>query len=1298
MESGSNTTDRRVGERVGKYMLQNLLGEDHLGKAFAALDTELGRPALVRLMPRTARQAQRLRELGQALLGLKHPNVVETYDCGEGGDFVFIASERPPEGSLQTLLHRYAKAGERLPLQQGLELVRDAAAALEEAHKRGIVHADVRPANLLLWRTGLLEHYTLKVGNFGMALLESPGGLEDLEHFKGVPTHLAPERFQGLPPTVHSDIYALGVVLYEVATGLLPFEAKDVRDAAIRHIYAQPVPPRQIVPQMPEALERVILRALAKKPIDRFTDMGELRDALQGLLDRSVPSQPRPTLRLSPEAAEVTPPSVTPPEGPSSSPRLSLCDAQGQVLRVIELGRGGLRIGRLEGNDVVLESERVSRHHLRVDWDGERVDVTDLGSTNGTWLYGGGPPRQLLPQAPSPWPWRSLVYLAPFWLRLDPPTSAGGQRIGVSLEAEELTLLPGEPARLRVKLINLGTLVDHFRPEVEGVPEAWLLERPEVQLNPGQQATVPLAVQVPRGPEARAGEYRLKVLARSRENPREAGSAPACWRILPFAEHRLSLEPPVATARRTAVYRVRLVNTGNAPARYGLLAGDEQHQLGYRFDDRDAPALELNERQRNLLLRWFRMATRPLENALRSLWERTLGPVLRRAQWYKQQLEEFSGHDPNARKPPAAPRPERPELAPQFRLEPGQSVEVPLRVRAPLRLFGAVRPYSFQVRTEALELPEGAEAKPLSEGAQFNHRGMLPAWTVPALLVLLGLLGWWWTRPPSITRFALEPAQPYAGQPVTLHYRVSGAKRLELRPLGISLDPQGERYALEKGFQAPADLTLVAYGRWRNSQERLAVAVRERPADPPVIEAFEATPRELYQGQPVLLRWKVRGAQSVTLEPLGTVKASGSYQDKPDATLTYRLVAVNREQRVERNLRVTVRVPAPRIEGFSIKPLRVTRGDGATLTFFWRTANAASVELDGVGTVGPSGSQQLAAPEQTTEFTLRARNAAGEEAVRKVRVEVVEPAVAAPPAPPPPSAGNPAAPQAAAPPAAGAKPAPVIERFQASALELAQGQKLTLSWKVLNARTVRIPALGPDPLPAQGSRVVTARASTTYTLQAAGEGGQAQQSLQVTVRPAPVREAWYDNIFGSIELEREGERVRGSYRNVANGAKGTIEGVLEAGVLRGTYTAGTSRRSFEWTLTPDGRGFNGVAGELGRWCGARKGSPLPDGCGYQGEWTTHFAARDNCSMQLRHVENRISGSFCEGSLSGAVRYEAGRMVAEGTWNSSITGAQGRFRFELTSIDTLQFRGNAHNLEWCGWREGLPRPAQCGLER
>lgn len=1279
--------------RVGKYVLQNLLGEDELGRVFQALDVELRRAAAVRLMPLQARLAQRFQELGQAWLGLKHPNIVELYDYGESGEFFYLASELVPDGSLQALLHRYARVGQRIPLQQGLELLRDAATALEEAHRRGLVHGDLRPGNLLLRRSGLLEQHTLKVGNFGLTLMESSEDLDDLEQLKGSPTHMAPEQFQGLPATFRSDIYALGVVLYEVATGLLPFEAKDRRDAAIRHIYAQPVPPRQVVPELPEALERIILRALAKNPIDRFADAGELRDALQGLLDRSAPSQARPTLRLGPEALEVVPPDIPAPEGTSKNPRISVCDGQGQVLRVIELGHGGLRLGRLEGNDVVLESERVSRHHLRVDWDGEQVHLSDLGSTNGTWLHGGGIAQQLLPQVSTPWPWRSLVRLAPFWLRLDPPTPTGARRIGVSLEPEQLTLTPGEAATFRAKLINLGPTVDHFRIGLEGVPGHWLLQSPEVQLNPGSQATLALTVLVPRSPEARAGEYNLEVRAVSRENPGETGSAPARWTVLPFVEHALSLEPPSVTARRMAAYRVRLVNTGNVAASYGVLAEDEQRQLSFRFDDRRA-AVQLDERQRSVLGRWLRMLTRPLENTLRSLWERTVGPGLRRAQWYKQQLEEFAGQDPASPKRPAPspePRLPPPEVMPRHRLEPGQVVEIPLKVWAPLRLFGATRPQRFQVSAQALELPQGLpKPDPLGQSAQFNHRGLLPAWTVPLMLLLLGLLGLWWTRPPSITRLALEPAQPLAGQPLTLRYQVSNANRLELRPLGLWLDPRGDSYTFEHGLEGPTDLTLVAYGRWRNSQESLSVQVREPQAPPPVIEAFEATPRKLYQGQPVLLRWKVKGAQSVTLEPIGTVKASGSYEDRPDATLTYRLIAINRDQRVERNIKVSVGVPSPRIEGFSVKPLRVTRGDGSVLTFFWRTANATAIELDGVGTVAPSGTQQLAAPEQTSEFTLRARNAAGEEVVRKVRVEVVEPVVAAPPAPPPPL-------PAAAPGAQGGA-APVIESFKASALELVQGQKLTLSWKVTNASSVRIPALSPNPLPAQGSRVVAPRASTTYTLQATGAGGEAQQSLQVTVRPAPIREFWYDNIFGSIELEREGKQVRGSYRNLSNGAKGSLEGVLEAGMLRGIYTAGTSQRSFEWNLTPDAQGFNGVAGELGRWCGARKGSPLPDGCGYQGEWNTYFAARDNCSMRLKHLENRLSGSFCEGSLSGEVRYQGGRMVAEGTWNSNITGAQGRFRFELTSIDTLQFQGNAHDLEWCGWRPGVAKPARCGLER
>jgi hypothetical protein len=158
--------------------------------------------------------------------------------------------------------------------------------------------------------------------------------------------------------------------------------------------------------------------------------------------------------------------------------------------------------------------------------------------------------------------------------------AAGGgdsKRIRVALDRPALSLTPGQPAVFSITLNNGGRTVDHYSIEVEGVPEGWVKAPPQApQLNPGQRATVPLTVSVPRNSDSLAGEYPVTIRARSRENPGEAGSALASWTVLPFAQSLLTLTPSRVRAWRKAQIRATLRNQGNAAARYSLTGADEE--------------------------------------------------------------------------------------------------------------------------------------------------------------------------------------------------------------------------------------------------------------------------------------------------------------------------------------------------------------------------------------------------------------------------------------------------------------------------------------------------------------------------------------------------------------------------------------------------------------------------------------------------------------------------------------------------------------------------------------------------
>ena len=438
----------------------------------------------------------------------------------------------------------------------------------------------------------------------------------------GTLAYMSPEQCQGKKLDGRSDLYSLGIVLYEVVTGYQPFQINDFSEALDKHVNVPPPPPREERPGLPSGLEEIILRCLAKKPEERYATGTELVFALQRALGNVGPqttTQPRTSREqfsltggtaLQQLGAGDTPPPVPTRPTYTAVPRVRVLDQGGQTLQVVEVNSQGLIIGRQPGNDLVLSDQAISHRHLQVMWDGKQVTVKDLGSRNGTLLEG----VRLLPQESQPWMERQLIQVGPFWMRLEGPSPVGTQtvqkatpqtaaigttstagtqtsatmvrsgRIGMSVNPRMLTITPGQPATIQVTLINLGNIVDWFTTTLEGVTPEWVQGTgQEVQLNPGMQETVELNVNVARTPNNLAGEYPVTIRARSREQPNESGTVQARWNVLPFKEDAFRLEPRRASGRGGASYTVTLQNSGNTPAHYELNGEDDEQKMGYRF-------------------------------------------------------------------------------------------------------------------------------------------------------------------------------------------------------------------------------------------------------------------------------------------------------------------------------------------------------------------------------------------------------------------------------------------------------------------------------------------------------------------------------------------------------------------------------------------------------------------------------------------------------------------------------------------------------------------------------------------
>ncbi len=623
-----------VGQTLGQYRIEAPLDAGGMGQVFRGVHLYLDRPAAIKVMrPNLAAnprfQARFLQEAKSAA-ALKHPNIVDIYEFGEQDSIFYLVMELMTGGSLRTLLNQRS-AGQQWPLSLGLDLVRQAAEGLAAAQALGVVHRDIKPDNLLLNRLNTpaqgRDQYQLKISDFGLARLAEGSGLTATGATMGTLAYMSPEQCQDANVDGRSDLYSLGVVLYEVATGYLPFQTENFVEALNKHVNTPPPPPRQVRPDLPPVVEEIILRCLAKKPEERYATGAEMAQALRAAMGDAgletiaplrLPSRQQSgqsilrgkTTLPSPGMGATSPPVVSTLPGNSMVPLVRVLDSSGQTLQAVEVTHRGLTVGRQAGNDIVLTSDAVSRQHLRVTWNGQQVMVTDLGSSNGTSLEN----TRLQPQVGQVWMERQVINIGPFWLRLEGPTQqamtsiagtvsrtqlrdatrqqgtrmgsslTSSGRIGILSEPDTLTITPGQPAITQVRLVNLGNIVDWFTITTEGIPQDWVQGvGKEVQLNPGMEQTVVLQINVARTPGNYANEYPVTIRARSREKRDESATSRARWTVLPFKEDTLKIEPRRASGRGKAAYTIGLLNGGNAPAHHTLSGDDDEQKLAYHF-------------------------------------------------------------------------------------------------------------------------------------------------------------------------------------------------------------------------------------------------------------------------------------------------------------------------------------------------------------------------------------------------------------------------------------------------------------------------------------------------------------------------------------------------------------------------------------------------------------------------------------------------------------------------------------------------------------------------------------------
>jgi serine/threonine protein kinase len=310
----ADDTGGRLGEEVqtlgGRYRMESPLGQGGMAQVFKGTDTVLGRPVAIKILaPQYAKDpsfVERFRREAQSAARLNHPNVVGVYDTGSDDGTHYIVMEYI-EG--RTLADFLSNGGRLLP-ERAVELASSVCVALSEAHKAGIVHRDIKPGNVMVTRGG-----EVKVMDFGIARAATAETVTATATVLGTASYLSPEQAQGKPVDARSDIYSLGVVLYEMLTGRVPFGGDSAVAVAYKHVQEPPEPPSRLNPDVSPSLEAVVMRALAKNPDNRYQTAEEFCADLDRIR-RGMPVAATPLLsETQVVAAPVTATRVQQPTG-----------------------------------------------------------------------------------------------------------------------------------------------------------------------------------------------------------------------------------------------------------------------------------------------------------------------------------------------------------------------------------------------------------------------------------------------------------------------------------------------------------------------------------------------------------------------------------------------------------------------------------------------------------------------------------------------------------------------------------------------------------------------------------------------------------------------------------------------------------------------------------------------------------------------------------------------------------------------------------------------------------------------
>jgi pSer/pThr/pTyr-binding forkhead associated (FHA) protein len=411
--------------------------------------------------------------------------------------------------------------------------------------------------------------------------------------FLGTPAYMSPEQCRGDTLDGRSDIYSLGIVLYQIATGRLPFQVNTPAQAITMHLFEQPPAPTSIRADLPKSVVDVIEQALAKDPADRFRTASQMAHRLRQVAD-GLSADPAAVSLVTQMQTMLA---VAPPEfdssqlPPAAIDRLAIL-AHGLEPQIVPL-RGDVIIGRTSQADIQIDTPMISRRHAQLSRVGNGWRITDLDSSNGTQLDD----SDLLAGQPEPFEPHQTIRMGNRFLRLIPAqrmesvfqqtvTPADGVRmqsaagkIGLIVEPKRVQMEAGQIRPIQLQIFNLGALVEHFSITAASLPTEWVsVPTDPIELLPNEQRLATVQLQPPRHYSATAGDHRLRITVRGGTSGEHIGA----WvdvEILPFVEFSTTLQPSVLDQTDRAILKIS--NGSNQITPFQIVGEDARTALTF---------------------------------------------------------------------------------------------------------------------------------------------------------------------------------------------------------------------------------------------------------------------------------------------------------------------------------------------------------------------------------------------------------------------------------------------------------------------------------------------------------------------------------------------------------------------------------------------------------------------------------------------------------------------------------------------------------------------------------------------